>query len=171
MTTANILVLGSEGTGKSLLLKRLKALSMDPDVVFDDIPSTIQTVGSNLVKIHINKQDYELREVGGVMSPIWKNYYSSACGVIFVIDVSNQFQLSATCILLLSVLSEELLKNKPFLILLNKIDMELTFSLVEIEKILRIKEIKKYANVSVIECSCVKNVGLRDIEKWLSTVK
>ena len=171
--TTNILVLGPEGSGKSLLLKRLKTLSLDFDAVFDDIPSTIQTVGSNLVKIHFNKQEYELREVGGVMAPIWKNYFSSTCGVIFVIDVANQFQLSASCMLLLSVLSNELLKKKPVLLLLNKLDMHLTFSLTEIEKILRIKEIKKYASgaVSVVECSCVNKVGFKNIIDWLSTVK
>ena len=62
----NILIVGPQGSGKSLIVKRLQSIyTQGSDISFDDAPSTIPTVGNNITKLMINKNEVELREVGG----------------------------------------------------------------------------------------------------------
>jgi len=172
-TTINILVLGAEGTGKSLLLKRLHYLVANGLAeTFDDIPSTVPTVGNNIININLNKKNYEVREVGGSLAPIWKNYYKDSQAVIYVINKSNHLQISASCMLLLTVLADEKLTNKPILILFNKTDFDCHFNMVELRKIYRLDEIQQNSNqnITVKEISCVDKNGFQDIFTWLQTL-
>ena len=114
------LVLGCAGTGKTLLLKRLHqswgsrpaSSSAAADLAMD-IPSTVPTVGTELVTLSARGRgsassggEFTLREVGGSMAPIWHNYYKGCAAVIFVIDLSNRVQVSAAGILLYQVSSK-----------------------------------------------------------------
>lgn len=173
-TPIKVLVIGAEGTGKSLLIKELNCMSSsDIQTNHDSIPSTVPTVGSNIVNISMKNLQVELREIGGSMAPIWKNYYEDANAIIFVIDKSNHFQNSASCMLLLSALSNSKIDGKPVLILLNNSDWQCNILSSELRNILRIDDIIKTSNCDLVfqECSCVSRHGLTDVIKWLEALK
>ena len=172
-SSVNILVLGAEGCGKSLLIKRLQHLTAKGiNEVFDEIPPTVPTVGNDIVKIKINKKENILREIGGAMAPIWKNYYKDANAVIYVIDKSNQFQISASCIMLLDMLSHPSIKRKNVLLLFNKSDFPSSFSFKQLHKIFRLDDLQKSCdnNLKIVECSCVQKNGFDEIIQWISNL-
>lgn len=171
--SSNILVLGAEGTGKSLLLKRLSFLATKLDEEFDfNIPSTVPTVGTDIVKIKVDRNEFVLREVGGTMAPLWKNYYSDSKAIIYLIDKSNQFQVSNACIMLYTALSHPTNKDKKVLIIFNKIDFDSSFSLDQYMKIFRLGDLKRKCgeNVTIAEISCVVKFGFDKIFEWLNNI-
>lgn len=98
-----ILCLGPKGSGKTLLLNTLQ----DPDLV-NDTSHSIQTIGTNIFTIKLpppanetkksstNAKRYvQIRELGGSIAPMWKNYYDGVEKILYVIDTSNLCQISA----------------------------------------------------------------------------
>ena len=188
------LVLGPEGSGKTLLLKKLKLLCSQPperrtnsaagegkaaetsgaesnsDTLFSGVLPTIPTVGSNVQEIKLGGGvTCMLRECGGQMAPIWSKAYAATHMVIYVIDASNSTQVAPATILLLEVLSAESLRGKPCLLLFNKLDCPSGLSLVELKSVIRVDDIMSSASqtVSVVDGSCVTEVGLREVLDWL----
>lgn len=98
----SILCLGPKGSGKTLLLNTLQ----DPDSVNENTHS-IPSIGTNIftIKLPIKetegkkkanaKQYVQIRELGGTMAPMWKNYYDDVEKIMYVIDTSNLCQISA----------------------------------------------------------------------------
>ncbi|XP_057300089.1 ADP-ribosylation factor-like protein 16 [Hydractinia symbiolongicarpus] len=168
-----ILLLGMEGSGKSLFMKRLQQVATEGfDTNFKSIPSTVPTVGNNIINLTMSKGDYEFREIGGSMAPIWGKYLKDADALIYMIDFSNQFQISSSCIMLLTLLSNEDLSEKKVLLIFNKKDSTGTISLTELKKIYRLSDLSQYGNFSlkVVECSCVTKYGFDDVIEWLENV-
>lgn len=168
-----VLVLGAENSGKSLLVKRLQMLlTKGKDASFSEAPSTISTVGSNITKVTVEKVEFDLREVGGAMAPLWKNYYNDANAVVYVIDSSNQFQISASCILLLTMLSNEKLHGKHVLIVFNKIDFLTGLSINKLKNIYRLDDVIAHAKqkIMLVECSCIEKIGFNKIFQWLESL-
>lgn len=97
-----ILCLGPKGSGKTLLLNALQ----DPDSV-NDTTHSIPTIGTNIFTIKLPVKENEtkknanvkryvqIRELGGTMAPMWKNYYEGVEKIMYVIDTSNLCQISA----------------------------------------------------------------------------
>ena len=173
-TTTNILVLGPEGSGKTLLIKRLQYLASNHvDAEFGEIPSSVPTVGNDIVQLKLNNKEYTVREIGGAMAPIWKNYYKTADALIYVINKSNQFQISASYIMLLTMLSHNAVKGKRVLILLNKTDFSSTFSFQQLEQIFRLDDLRKICGcdrIQVVQCSCLNKEGFEAILHWTENI-
>ena len=101
------LCLGPTGSGKTLLLRKLQ--NQDP---IDLTTVTVPTIGTNIVEIHLkNMAKIMIRELGGEMAPIWKNYYNNVKKIIYVVDASNLCQISAAGVLLYGILAESALRN------------------------------------------------------------
>ncbi len=166
------LVLGSSGAGKTLLLKRLQACTNRGS--YNDIgdpPSTIPTVGTNLVNVlNLKKQEVTVRELGGAMAPIWHNYFPACDALVFVADSANRSQISAMCIQLLDVLTNPKLKAAPILLLLNKTDMPNAVSRVEFESIIRLTDIIENSSqkITILETSARSGKGLQEVGRWIS---
>ena len=177
------LVLGAEGTGKTLLLKKLISrtnisskskrgassnTTIEPSC--DGILSTIPTVGTNIEDLKIGKgTTCKLREYGGSMAPLWSSAYSRCTVVVFVVDASNSTQISASTMLLLDVLTAKALERKPLLIFFNKMDSQTGMSLVEIKSVMRLGDMIRNAtqNVHVVQGSCATEEGLDSILEWI----
>ncbi|XP_020787885.1 ADP-ribosylation factor-like protein 16 [Boleophthalmus pectinirostris] len=167
------LLLGATGVGKTLLLKRLQRFSRHGFDELEAPPSTLPTVGTNLIDISLKrKKKVTLRELGGCMSPIWPSYYSDASSVIFMVDASNTSQISSSCIQLLSVLAAEPLQDVSVLLIFNKRDIPCLMSLIEIKSLFRLEDILASATQSIttMELSASSGQGLQEVLTWLESV-
>ena len=182
------LLLGPEGVGKTLLLKKLQALNKKPSKgsskassngkqavtscsLTDGVLPTIPTVGTNVEELVLGKSLVcALREYGGSMAPLWDSAYAHCQMVVYVIDTSNPTQISAATVLLVEVLSADALKDKPLLLLFNKTDSHFGMSLVELKSIMRIDEMLQCASqtVTVVHGSCVTDKGVEEILQWIN---
>jgi GTPase SAR1 family protein len=136
-----LLVLGPEGSGKSMVIRGLNELNDEPatndngsTMVGAKEPiseSTIPTVGVNLSHIEFKSTavssttiTLDVREIGAAMASRWDCYLEDCAALLFVIDVSDLGSLASSFVLLYEVLSnKEYLANKPLAILLNKLDL------------------------------------------------
>lgn len=189
MSTCECLILGPEGAGKTLLLKKLKRIvssgaqgkestrpnSHPQGTVPDSNPPegvlhTLPTAGTNLEQLQVSKGTVcTLRECGGSTAPVWSSYYKHCHMIVYVIDSTNTTQISAATMLLLDILSAEDLKRKPVLILFNKRDSDCCMSMTELESIMRLSDIVYHAAqpLQVVEGSCVSESGLNTVVEWI----
>lgn len=174
------LLIGAEGSGKSVLLSRLKWLSQQQlykakksakPLPMPTAPPTIPTVGTNIEALDLgSKRKVTIRELGGAMAPIWVQSYDDCRCVIFMIDRSNVMHLSASTILLLEALSANALRNKPFLLVLGKSDLPDIVSLRETNNILRLDDMKQTSSqsIDISEASGYNGDGIQYILEWIS---
>ena len=169
-----VLVLGAESTGKTLFLKRLQSAVQDgvDEKNFESVPSLVPTIGTNLASVVLNRKRISLRELGGAMAPVWKKYFEDAGAVVFMVDASNRFQISASVVLLYDVLKAEPLAQLPVLLLFNKTDLFSSLSIQEIKFIFRINDLKRTLpqKLELIECSTKTGDGMEKIIDWLKTI-
>lgn len=177
------LVLGPQGAGKSLLLKKLKSLCAekhDKDSRSDkatltsgkarEILPTLPTVGSTVEEVKLGKNfTCLLKEYGGCMAPVWSSAYSECDLVVYVIDASISTQISAATVLLLEVLNHRELKETPFLVVFNKLDCPCAMSLTEYKSVMRLDDVLRHASqsVCVLEGSCARGVLLSQVLDWI----
>ncbi|KAM7371738.1 hypothetical protein PAMP_008948 [Pampus punctatissimus] len=167
------LLLGATGVGKTLLLKRLQnILQFYLSCELGAPPSTLPTVGTNLIDLTLKRKKLTLRELGGCMGPIWPSYFKDCSSVIFMVDSANMAQISSSCIQLLSVLSAEPLQRASVLILFNKRDMLCTMNLVELKSLFRMDDIIASATqpITLLELSCRSGEGLQEVLSWLESI-
>ena len=176
MAEVQLLVLGPEGVGKTVMLKRLQTLTAQQNLAqaqqkqdLGEAPATIPTIGVNLVTVAYSRKKYTFRELGGAMGPIWNNYFKDASYLVYVIDTANQTQLASACIQLLEVLATKQTQEMPVLLIFNKIDSPDCMSMSEISAVVRLREILANArqDITVLECSFREGTGLNQILKWL----
>lgn len=183
-SSGECLVLGAEGTGKTLLLKKLVSKTSETNKSrrgatssntyskpsCDGILSTIPTVGTNIEDLKVDKKfSCKLREYGGSMAPLWSSAYSRCNVVVFVVDAGNSTQISASTMLLLDVLTAKALERKPLLIFFNKMDSQAGMSLVEMKSVMRLSDLIRNATqtVRVVQGSCATGEGLDSILEWI----
>lgn len=100
------LCLGPTGSGKTLLLKKLQYIN-----AVDETTTAVPTVGTNIFRLKRANIQIEVRELGGIMAPIWPKYFGGLSKIMFVVDASNLCQISAAGVLLYTVLAHPQIKN------------------------------------------------------------
>lgn len=94
------LCVGPRNAGKTMLLN---SIQYPGSVNFTT--HSVNTVGTNLYTIHYDgdpkpqrkkpKKSVTIRELGGEMAVMWKNYYTESVEkIMFVVDTSNLCQIS-----------------------------------------------------------------------------
>lgn len=101
-----VLCLGPSGSGKTLLLKKLSNLNS-----VDKTTASVTTVGTNILTINADGYQIFIRELGGIMAPLWSKYFGGVDKIMYVVDASNLCQISAAGVLFYSILVHPLLKN------------------------------------------------------------
>ncbi|KAL1138840.1 hypothetical protein AAG570_008902, partial [Ranatra chinensis] len=157
--------LGAIGTGKTLLLKRLQASK-----AIDFTSSSVPTVGTTLKSIKLNSgRVVTIREVGGTMAPLWNQYYTNVPKIMFVVDASNLCQISASGVLLYTLLSEPTLQKSKVLLVLSKMDASYRQMRNEALLMLQINRLQKEIpqHITIAEVSSFTSEGIDSILKWL----
>jgi small GTP-binding protein len=82
-----VLMLGVGAAGKTTILYRLKK---------NEVVHTIATVGFTMEVVHFGELEFCVWDLGGQdkIRPLWRHYFESAQGVIFVVDASDRSQFS-----------------------------------------------------------------------------
>ncbi|DBB10773.1 TPA: ADP-ribosylation factor-like protein 16 [Trebouxia sp. C0006] len=97
--SSELLVLGLEGAGKSLLMRQIYNVA---NSVQKAIPRTQPTVGVELYKLNLrskySRQVTRAREIGGCMRPVWPQYFACANLFLYVISI-NATGLLATAVI------------------------------------------------------------------------
>lgn len=166
------LVLGNTSAGKSLFIRRIREILEDR---FDEEVSSeyVQpTIGVDITSITLHGIPLDLREIGGAISSRWNIYLSASANLIYVIDASDNGQLPSALVMLHEILANRaIMRNKPMLIALAKVDMTSSMSIVMARNFLRLQSVlDEWPNVNVIEGSSIDGTLCRKAILWLQTV-
>ncbi len=181
------LVLGPEGSGKTLLLRKLKEYTRAKQVTdnteedvdnyvgicYADENQTLPTVGTAIEQLKFSKKvSCNLKEYGGQMIPLWPNAYKDTNMIIYVIDSSSKLQVSVSTVALLDLLSAKELEKTPLLLFFNKTDLPLAMSLSEYQSVMRLEDIVAHASqpITVVDGTCWLGKGIDKIYEWISSV-
>ncbi|KAF8520118.1 ADP-ribosylation factor family-domain-containing protein [Gautieria morchelliformis] len=115
-----ILMLGvsssCDAAGKTTILYRLQ---------IGEVVSTIPTIGFNVETVQYKNISFQVWDLGGQSSirPYWRCYYPQTSAIIYVIDSSDAARLQTARAELLTMLSEDELREVPLLVFCNKQDV------------------------------------------------
>ena len=101
-----VLCIGGKGAGKTLLLSLLEDKNFNPDSCL------VPTVGVNIFTVRVEtggkkKKTVEIpvRELGGELSPLWRDYLRTERSVIFVINSQDLSKAGLVAVKLCEALS------------------------------------------------------------------
>lgn len=169
----SICVIGPSQSGKTLLLKRLKNNNFDLSKNYFNLPETVQTNGTNILRLSKsnNQQDIVLQEIGGEMIQLSLDFIPSSTKIIFVIDSSDISKFSLIFKNLFQILTNHQSQNKPFLIVLNKTDLYSSIKADDIiNNFLFLNDIKKEFvsnSIQIFKTSCLTGKGLKEVYDWV----
>ncbi|CAH4035230.1 unnamed protein product [Pieris brassicae] len=168
-----VLCVGPKGSGKTTLLKKLQ----DAEGI-DYTYSPVATIGTNIYDLHYfnrhgKKQVVTIREVGGEMSQLWRNYLEGIGKVIFVVDTSNLCQISAAAVMLYTLLAEPKLQRAKFILVLSKMDAAYRQMRNEALLMLQFTRLsKELRNAPILlEAAPLTGIGLDDLRYQLTDTK
>lgn len=134
-----VLLLGCEGAGKTLMCHQLERYCSKQPVNPIDV-TTQPTVGVELIDLTHGNFHFSVREVGGVMQPVWNRYFEGCAAVIFMSDSSSMAAMNCACVEWYNLLASSVLRDKPLLLIFNKRDDERALSEQILQLILRIPD-------------------------------
>lgn len=111
-----VLILGPSGSGKSVLMNRMKEIYSNYGV-YAAFPPYVATVGVDVATVslpqHVSTNrrkgtvpvSIDIREVGGSLSARWKSYIPHCSYIVYTVDISDPTQFSTAFVLLHEVLA------------------------------------------------------------------
>ena len=110
-----ILLLGLDNAGKTSILLQMKENSF--------MPQSVPTIGLNIEQVQFRDYNLTFWDVGGQATKLWKHYFDSVDGLIFVIDSTDPERLAKAKAELTRVSKDPGLAHIPYLLMFNKIDL------------------------------------------------
>ena len=108
-------------------------------------------------------KDYKLTiwDVGGAATKLWKHYFDSIDGLIFVIDSTDKERIAKAKDELIRVSKDPQLQHVPYLLMFNKIDLtEERMSLEELIERMDVGELSADRVINFQECSASTAEGI-----------
>ncbi|KAF8592521.1 ARF/SAR [Ramaria rubella] len=159
-----ILMLGVyDSAGKTTILYRLQ---------IGEVVSTIPTIGFNVETVQYKNISFQVWDLGGAsfQKPYWRCYYPQTSAIIFVIDSSDAARLQTSRAELLTMLSEDELREVPLLVFCNKQDIPGALKPEKISEDLGLAGGETGRQWSVRGSSATKGEGLEEGLDWLVNV-
>lgn len=156
-----ILMLGLDAAGKTTVLYKLQ---------LGDALQTIPTIGFNVETVKYKNINFTTWDVGGqdAIRKLWRHYYESCDGVIFVVDSNDKVRFKEAQIELNKMLQEDTMKNVKLLVFANKQDLPNAVSPSELAQGLKLDQ--QQQEWFIQGCCAPSGEGLFDGLDWLSGV-
>ena len=163
-TKVNVLFLGLDGSGKTMILKRLSKTKSATSTVTRVTP----TNGFALVPIQYKGFRINAIEVGGSKEnrTSWKKYFKMAHGLVFVIDSADRKRVEQVGIELQNVLQNETLAGIPLLVYANKQDLYSAVDAKQLSEGLNL-HLTRARLWQIQACSARTGEGLQPAVEWL----
>ncbi|OQS00176.1 hypothetical protein THRCLA_06166 [Thraustotheca clavata] len=186
-----ILVVGMDGAGKTVLLRRLRLLCREEKPKHGPLfgsasmgffmrrkeqeklesqmsigQFTMPTTGIEEETLVYTGSTFTIREVGAPMLSMWKAYYSQCEAFMFVIDVTNAPQLATAAMELFNILHNDAMVLKGACIVLNKIDAPNALPLPLLRSVLCLDQIASLSNVEIIRVSAKTGENIQTVLQW-----
>ncbi|EAY14730.1 hypothetical protein TVAG_038360 [Trichomonas vaginalis G3] len=163
-----ILFLGPKSSGKSLLIKRMQALSEDKRISpFDQIALPKPTEGTNAINFNFRGTTFVFKELGGDQIEDWEHHAKTPKAIIYVFDAADLTMTATNIVFLQELLSSKVTEDKPILIALSKCDIPDFVHFNVIDEIIGFDAFDK-KRISFMETSAVVGVGLDTIFEWIA---
>jgi GTPase SAR1 family protein len=169
-----VLFVGAESAGKSLLVKNLKLSQADSDKFYksrlDDYCAP--TVGVDLLDVPwSNGRTICLRELGSPISSRWASYFQQCRIFMFVIDIGDSSNWSTSFILLHECCAyrQQSLDYKPALIVLNRASSTDSFTLEAGIIALGLRELEHvWGGCKTLSGDCTDHNFIQEIANYIS---
>ena len=134
--------------------------------------TTIPTIGFNVETVCLENISITVWDIGyrDKLVPLWKHYYEGAHGVVFVVDSNDAERFHEAREALGSILTDETMRNKPLLVMSNKVDLPEAKNVEEVRDGLGLMQEKVGERKWFIQETCaLKGKGLLDGFAWLAS--
>ncbi|KAG2432104.1 hypothetical protein HXX76_009031 [Chlamydomonas incerta] len=179
--TDDFLLVGLQGSGKTLLGNRLKTVYGKTPANFKN--GTTETNGCIDHTVPTPKgcpfRSIVIRECGGSMQPLWRQWYHAkgVRAVLMALDTSDAASLAAAGVALYDVLQNSALSSRPVCLVLTKTDLPVTLSRAELDLCLGLEELQRLypGRLFVTAVSSVRPAedcpALAALVDWMAAVK
>ena len=155
-----VVMVGLDAAGKTTILYKLK---------LGEVVNTIPTIGFNVETVSYKNVTFTVWDVGGQdrIRPLWRHYYQSANGIIFVVDSNDRDRVGEAKRELDKMLQEVELQGAVLLVYANKQDLPNAMTTSEISEKIGLNSISN--RKWYIQGSCASTGdGLYEGLDWLS---
>ncbi|KAF7732344.1 hypothetical protein EC973_005240 [Apophysomyces ossiformis] len=155
-----ILMVGLDAAGKTTILYKLK---------LGEIVTTIPTIGFNVETVEYKNISFTVWDVGGQdkIRPLWRHYYQSTQGIIFVVDSNDRDRVAEARDELQRMLNEDELRDALLLVFANKQDLPNAMNAAELTDKLGLHNLRN--RHWYIQTTCATSGdGLYEGLEWLS---
>eukprot|EP01120_Amphizonella_sp_Union-15-10_P016791 TRINITY_DN906_c0_g1_i1.p1 TRINITY_DN906_c0_g1~~TRINITY_DN906_c0_g1_i1.p1 ORF type:complete len:224 (-),score=52.71 TRINITY_DN906_c0_g1_i1:40-615(-) len=168
---AKIVFLGLDNAGKTTLLHLLKA---------NRLGTHMPTQQPTMEELSLGNVKFRTFDLGGhqVARKIWREYYAAVDAVVFLVDSSAPDRFEESKVELEDLLASDDLKNVPFLVLGNKIDVPGAVDEQQMRAALDLQNTyggrmsggtkDDVRPIELFMCSLVKRQGYKEGFQWLS---
>lgn len=158
-----LVIVGLDAAGKTTILNKMR---------YDEVVATAPTIGVNTEDLQIRNVSIKVFDLAGQekMRNVWKYYYSSIEGIIFVIDSTRVDRIHEARDELLGLLANEEARQIPTLVFANKQDKPGALGAAAIVEALGIGDHVNRKPVSLVrvqESSAVQDQGLFEGFEWM----
>eukprot|EP01138_Halocafeteria_seosinensis_P006017 gb/GECG01006150.1/.p1 GENE.gb/GECG01006150.1/~~gb/GECG01006150.1/.p1 ORF type:complete len:181 (+),score=22.14 gb/GECG01006150.1/:1-543(+) len=175
-TDSECLILGCPGTGKSLLVQRLKdhhrKRTQHVGAKTEEfVPTeTMPTSGQEVDFLKTKRKTVCIREVGGSLHTLWPDYVESANKIIFVVDIANPPQLGQSIARLYELCQGSNMQHVPLLLVLSKNDCPHRMTETFISEEARLNDLQELgyvkAPIEIIEVSNLSGNNVGPVYEW-----
>uniref|UniRef100_A0A7S2N4B1 ADP-ribosylation factor-like protein 16 n=1 Tax=Haptolina brevifila TaxID=156173 RepID=A0A7S2N4B1_9EUKA len=161
-----VLLIGCEGAGKTLLCRHLTKMSTGDTSALKAV--TQPSIGVEIADLAHGKHSFTMREVGGIMQPVWPEYYEACAAVVLMADGATTMGAAMATVELRDILSAPTLAEKRVLLLLNKQDLSSALPEPSVGLLMGLPAIEAAAGdrLRVLRVSALHGAGLAEVLEW-----